>query len=191
MAVNPETAAAIVALLQDGRGERYVAQQYHISNSTVHRIFTRFLETGAYTRRPGTGPQRRTNAHDDRFIILQSLRNRRATAVEIRNRLHHVRNTNVSERTVRRRLGEANLTSRRPATGPELLRRHRIARLQFARNHEHWGENEWGRVLFTDESRFSLRSPDGRERVWRRPQERFAECTFSPRVGYQGGSVMV
>lgn len=191
MAVNPETAAAMVALLQDGRDEPYVAQQYHISNSTVHRIFTRFLETGAYTRRPGTGPQRRTNAHDDRFIILQSLRNRRATAVEIRNRLHHVRNTNVSERTVRRRLGEANLTSRRPATGPELLRRHRIARLQFARNHEHWGENEWGRVLFTDESRFSLRSPDGRERVWRRQQERFTECAFSPRVGYQGGSVMV
>ena len=45
--------------------------------------------------------------------------------------------------------------------------------------------------MFTDESRFSLRSPDGRERVWRRPQERFAECTFSPRVGYQGGSLMV
>nr|CAH7753615.1 unnamed protein product [Callosobruchus chinensis] len=39
--------------------------------------------------------------------------------------------------------------------------------------------------------RFSLRSPDGRERVWRRPQGRFAECTFSPRVGYQGGSLMV
>lgn len=191
MAVNPETAAGIVALLQDGRSERYVAQQYHVSNSTVHRIFTRFLETGAYTRRPGTGPQRRTSARDDRFIILQSLRNRHATAVEIRNRLQHVRQTNVSERTVRRRLGEANLTSRRPATGPELLRRHRIARLHFARIHEHWGENEWGRVLFTDESRFSLRSPDGRERVWRRPHERFAECTFSPRIGYQGGSVMV
>lgn len=191
MAVNAETAAAIVALLQDGRSERYVAQQHQVSNSTVHRIYTRFLETGAYTRRPGTGPQRRTNPNDDRFIVLECLRNRHATAVEIRNRLHHARNTNVSERTVRRRLEEANLTSRRPATGPELLRRHRIARLEFARNHQNWGEDEWGRILFTDESRFSLRSPDGRERVWRRPNERFAECTFSPRVGYQGGSIMV
>nr|CAH7747933.1 unnamed protein product [Callosobruchus chinensis] len=30
-----------------------------------------------------------------------------------------------------------------------------------------------------------------RERVWRILQERFAECTFSPRVGYQDGSLMV
>lgn len=65
MAVNPETAAAIVALLQDGRSERYVAQQHQLSNSTVHRILTRFLETGAYTRRPGTGLRRKTNPRDD------------------------------------------------------------------------------------------------------------------------------
>nr|CAH7723903.1 unnamed protein product [Callosobruchus chinensis] len=32
---------------------------------------------------------------------------------------------------------------------------------------------------------------DGRERGYRRSQERFAECTSSPRVGYQGGSLMV
>ena len=174
MASNSERAAAIVALLQDGRSEQYVAQQNNVSNSTAHRIFRRFLETGAYTRRPGTGPRRSTSAVDDRFISLQSLRNRHTTAVQIRNRLQHVRQINISERTVRRRLGEANLTSRIPATGPELLGRHRIARLQFARNHEYWGENEWGRVLFTDESRFCVRSPDDRERVWRRPQERFA-----------------
>lgn len=191
MVVNPETAAAIVALLQDGRSERYVAQQYQISNSTVHRIFSRFLATGAYTRRPGTGPQRITSARDDRFILLQSLRDRRATAVEIRNQLQYVRNTNVSERTIRRRLGEANLSSCRPATGLQLLRRHRVARLQFARNHAHFTENNWRDVLFTDESRFTLRSPDGRERVWRRPHERFAECTFSPRISFQGGSIMV
>ncbi|CAH1384644.1 unnamed protein product, partial [Tenebrio molitor] len=33
---------------------------------------------------------------------------------------------------------------------------------------------EWGRILFTDESRFCLRSPNGRQRVWRRTGERVA-----------------
>ncbi|XP_072375354.1 uncharacterized protein [Diabrotica undecimpunctata] len=108
MVVNPETPAAIVALLQDGRCERYVAQKYRISNRTVHRIFTRFLATESYTRRPGTGPLRRTSARDNRFILLQSLRARRATAVQIRNQLYYVRNTYVSERPIRRRLEEAN-----------------------------------------------------------------------------------
>lgn len=45
--------------------------------------------------------------------------------------------------------------------------------------------------MFTDESRFGLRSADGRERVWRRTGERNMPCTFSSRVSFQGVSVMV
>ena len=75
--------------------------------------------------------------------------------------------------------------------GPELNRVHRLTRMRFAREHQNWDENEWSRVLFTDELRFCLRSPDGRERVWRRAGERYAECTFSPRVSFQEGSVMI
>lgn len=191
MSLSAEIVASIVALIQDGRSQVYVASRYGVSRSTVQRVYARFIETGAYTRRPGTGPQRRTTRRDDRFIVSSILRNRHATAVEIRSDLQHVRNINVSERTIRRRLNEANLGNRRPATGPELSRAHRVARLRFAREHHHWNANDWGTVLFTDESRFCLRSPDGRGRVWRRSGERYAECTFSPRVSFQGGSVMV
>ncbi|KAJ4441837.1 hypothetical protein ANN_11696, partial [Periplaneta americana] len=45
--------------------------------------------------------------------------------------------------------------------------------------------------LFTDESRFNLCSPDGRERVWRRRGERFSQCCISENVPYGGGGVMV
>lgn len=34
------------------------------------------------------------------------------------------------------------------------------------------------------------KNQDGRERVWCRTGERYAECTFSPKVDFQGGSVM-
>ncbi|KAJ4427081.1 hypothetical protein ANN_24696 [Periplaneta americana] len=57
-------------------------------------------------RRPGSGRKRKTSAQDDRFLVSQVLRNCHTTAVEARNR-----GVNVSERTVRRRLGEQNFQS--------------------------------------------------------------------------------
>jgi hypothetical protein len=48
----------------------------------------------------------------------------------------------------------SNLRSRRPLKGMELKRRHRIARLQWARARLRWMRNTWQNVLFSDESKF-------------------------------------
>jgi len=189
MVLSATDSARVVALLEDGRSQAYVSRTLGIPRTTVRRVFHRYQETGGYTRRPGSGRPRSTSARDDHFILLNVLRNRRTTAVEARQRLLQVRNVNVSSRTVRRRLSEAGLQARRPAIGPELQPRHRTARLNFARNHINWSQQDWGNVLFSDESRFCLRAPDGRERVWRRKGERFIASTFSHRRSYGGGSI--
>ena len=67
-----------------------------------------------------------------------------------------------------------------------MTRQHRIARLDFAHQHINWTEEQWGNILFTDESRFSLRGADVREKVWRRPGERYYPCTFSERIQFGG-----
>ncbi|KAL0170277.1 hypothetical protein M9458_034873 [Cirrhinus mrigala] len=46
-------------------------------------------------------------------------------------------------------------------------------------------------MLFTDESLFSLYRADGRQRVWRRVGERFADANVVGRVAHGGGRVMV
>jgi len=46
----------------------------------------------------------------------------------------------------------------------------------------------WRTVLFSDESRFTLKFADGRIRVWRRPGECFAEACVMP---VDRGSLMV
>ena len=50
---------------------------------------------------------------------------------------------------------------------------------------------QWRRVLFTDESRFTLYRADGRRRVYRRRGERFADAFVVERDRFGGGSVMV
>lgn len=161
-----------------------------MSQSAISKVYRRFRETGSFARRPGTGRQRCTSLRDDRFIVTTALRNRQLTGVAVQQRLRDVRGVTASSWTVRRRFKEANLTPKRPATGPKLLPRHREARLIFAQRHKNWTIEQWTPVLFSDESRMCLNGCDRRGRVSRRPGERYTQCCFRETVAYGGGSVM-
>ena len=191
MSLTPEQVAQAVLLVEQGRTQREAAATLNVSRSNLKYALKRYRETGRYTRRPGSGGIRCTSTRDDRFIILEVLRNRFLTAVEIRQRLQMIRGVNVSERTIRRRMEERDLRARRPARGPELERHHRVARLRFAREHANWTLEEWANVLWTDECKVALRAPDGRERVYRRSGERFIPATTRQTVSFHGGSVTV
>lgn len=191
MPLTDAQVAQAVLLTDQGRTQRDVAAILNVPRTTLRFALKRYRETGLYTRRPGSGRVRCTSARDDRFLILEVLRNRFLTAVEIKRRLQATRGIIVSERTIRRRLEERDLRAKRPARGPELERHHRVARLRFAREHVNWTTEQWSKVLFTDECRVALRAPDGRERVYRRRGERFLSITTRQTVSYQGGSVMV
>ena len=114
MGLLPEDVARVVALIEAGHSQRDAARQTGIPRSTVQHVYQRFRETGEYSRRVGSGSQRRTTPRDDRFLLLNVLRNRHQTAVGARNDLERVRGVSVSERTVRRRLEERGLRAKRP-----------------------------------------------------------------------------
>lgn len=183
-------AAQVVALLQQGLSQRVVARRLNLSRSAVRRVYQRFLETGQYRRRSGSGRHRVTTQRDDRFLVVSALRNRHLSGVDLQRRLREDRGVAISDSTVRRRLREQNLRPYKPATGPQLTTAHRQARLRFARDHVNWTIAQWESVLFSDESRMTLYGSDGRRNVMRRPGERYSQCCIRETVSYGGGSVM-
>jgi len=87
-------------------------------------------------------------------------------------------NVRISGQSVRRRLRESGLRTRRPMVGPILKQRHRTARLTWARARRCWRLHTWQHILFSDESLFSRRFSNGSYRVYRRSGERFTDqCT--------------
>lgn len=191
MVLTSEEIAQALALIQDGRSQRYAARALNIAESTLRDAIRRHRETGLLTRRPGSGRPRATTRRDDRFVQLYSLRNRAASAVATTQRLRAVRGVDVSAETVRRRLREYGLAAYRPAQGPLLTAQHKRERLQFAQDHLNWTVEDWSNVLFTDESRFALFMSDGRQMIYRRRGERYAPSNFAQNVQFGGGSIMV
>uniref|UniRef100_A0A672S910 Transposase Tc1-like domain-containing protein n=1 Tax=Sinocyclocheilus grahami TaxID=75366 RepID=A0A672S910_SINGR len=150
----------------------------------------RFRRSGSVSRTHGGGRQWVTTPNQDRCLTLHAHRNCFMPAVSLQNDLQDATGVRVSTQTVRRRLHEVGLRTRRPAVRVPLSRAHKLARLQWATEHHRWIMNQWGTVLFTDESRFCVNFLDRRRRVWHRPGERnLPQNVKHVRIG--GSSVMV
>lgn len=93
--------------------------------------------------------------------------------IVISHKLPNVCGNIVSVRTIQCKLDEGEWDVHKTlnhVAWPVLCPAHHTQNLKFAHNYRYWGE-EWARVLFTGESSFCQRLPDGREHVWRWPGE--------------------
>ena len=93
---------------------------------------------------------------------------------------------------MRNRLREGELSARRPYFGCVLGRRHRVNRVNWTRTHQRWLRQQWNNVLFSGESRFTIHRGNSRVRVYRRRNERYADCCVLERDRFwDGGSVLI
>ncbi|GFT84432.1 transposable element Tcb1 transposase [Trichonephila clavipes] len=103
----------------------------------------------------------------------------------------HTTGRPISRFNVARRLHCGGLFARHPVRCVPLTPAHRRRRSLWCREHRNWRDNEWGRVLFTDESRFSLSSDSHRILIWRERGSRNHPSNIIERDRYGGRGVLV
>ncbi|GFX14202.1 transposable element Tcb2 transposase [Trichonephila clavipes] len=189
------TRGRIIGKLEEGRSVTSVAAEFGIAHSIVSRLWRQFQTTGTAIRGFSSGRPRGTTPADDRsketFTVLQARRNRRQTAGEIARNTTQATGRPISRFTVARRLHGGGLFARRPVRCVPLTPAHRRRRSLWCREHRKWRDNEWGRVLFTDESRFSLSSDSHRILIWRERGSRNHPSNIIERDRYGGRCVLV
>ncbi|GFV48834.1 HTH_Tnp_Tc3_2 domain-containing protein [Trichonephila clavipes] len=131
----------------------------------VARCWQQWIREGRVYRRGGSGRPRNTNDREDRAIRRVATLAPTTSLASIKRHLPPSRHPVPSRETIRRRLTEVGLRSRRPLRRLPLIPHHRqTGFLPTSGNFV----TDWRRVIFSDESRFSLSADDHRTRVWRR-----------------------
>ena len=126
--LNSVQAGRVCQMLQNGRTQRDAAVAFGVSQTCIRNIWNRFQDTGSFTRRPGSGRPRVTDARDDRYINLLTRRNPFYSAPRALREIRQARGINVGVQTIRNRLHDSGLRARRPNVVPVLTQRHRQAR---------------------------------------------------------------
>ena len=97
----------------------------------------------------------------------------------------------ISVSTTKRRLKDADLCARRPIKKPLVSKKNRKARLEFAKKYQRWTPQQWGKILWSDESKFMMFSSDGKKSVRRPKGKRTDAKHMVPTVKHGGGNIMV
>ena len=142
----------------------------------------RYRDTRTVDNMRRSGRPKATTAIDDRYLWISARRNPESNATMLNNSFRAATGRRVSTQTVRNRLHDAQLLSRRPWRDPHLTSRYHAARYRWAQKHAEWTRQNSHQVLFTDECRICLQ-PDNR---WRRVRRQSGQAE----VQQGGGSLM-
>ncbi|GFU64623.1 HTH_Tnp_Tc3_2 domain-containing protein [Trichonephila clavipes] len=152
----------IIGLREAGWSNRRIGRHLGRSDMVVARCWQQWITEGRVYRRGGSGRPRNTNDREDRAIKRVATSAPTTSLASIQRHLPPSRHPVPSRETIRRRLTEVGLRSRRPLRRLPLTPHHRQCRLDFCRPRATWSVTDWRRVIFSDESRFSLSADDHR-----------------------------
>ncbi|NP_001133228.1 transposase-like [Salmo salar] len=180
MVTCKETRAVIIALHKKGFTGKDIAARKIAPESTIYRIIKNFKESGSIVVKKASGRPRKSSKRQDRLLKLIQLQDRGTTSTALAQEWRQA-GVSASARTVRRRLLEDGLVSRRAAKKPLLSRKNIRDRLIFCKRYRDWTAEDWGKVIFSDESPFQLFGASGKKLV-RGRGERYHQSFVMPTV---------
>ncbi|XP_075161213.1 uncharacterized protein LOC142234030 [Haematobia irritans] len=160
----------IVTLTNSGKSSRGIVKELNVSQRTVIAV----QERRNVAPVPNSGGRPRLLNDSDVRLMLHQIQNKscetpKQVALAIRK--------NLSASTARRALHKLGYVSAVKKKQPALSDKNIKSRLKFCKSHKNWTEEDWKRVIWSDETKINRFQSDGKENFWHRPHEH--SLTFS------------
>ena len=153
------------------------------------RTIAIFKKTGKVLDKYRSGRPRKTSITDDNTIYRISRKNPSFSAKAIAQEVNLALNNQISRQTVNRRLIERKLSSYVAVRKPLLKPSDKTKRKQFCKKKLAMSNDQLRRIIFSDESNFTVINRKNRVIIRRRHNEKFHSRFIVPRLQNGGGSV--
>ena len=153
--LNNHERSQAIGMLNASMSATVVSRHFGCTQKTIERLRRRYRVTGNVADRPRSSRPRMTTAADDRYMVVQHLRNRLLTAAATGRQI------GIHPQTVRNRLRQnvQPIRANRPYFGQILTRRHRTARWDWCRRQLHFRRADWDLNLFSMNVGLTLAMP--------------------------------
>src|SRR5271169_905610 len=172
----PDTLQAqIVVLKEKGDSWAEIGHFLGVKSGTMRYTYLKWEETRCFSSIPRSGRPKSLTERDIRHVanhITSNRDTRRHALGDITN----VLNLSVCLKTLCKTITEdIGLAHRIERKKPWLSPQQKVDRLKFAKAHIHWTEEDWMRVVWTDEMSIRTDANQGKKWVWRYPEEEYNE----------------
>ncbi|KAK3518682.1 hypothetical protein QTP70_008165 [Hemibagrus guttatus] len=188
--LSKDTRNKIVDLHQAGKTESAIGKQLGVKKSTVGAIIRKWKTYKTTDNLPPSGAPRKISPHGVKIITRTVSKNPRTTRGDLVNDLQRA-GTKVTKATISNTLRRQGLKSCSARRVPLLKPVHVQARLKSAREHLDDPEEDWEKVIWSDETKIELFGKNSTCRVWRRKNAELHPKNTIPTVKHGGGNIML
>ena len=189
-AVTREIKQRIIGLYLGGFNNSEIARTLKsVSRSCASRTIQKFKASGSTADKKRSGRPRKTNQTNDNYIYRIARKNPKYSTKDIAQEINVTLKNHISRSTVNRRLIDRKLCCYVAARKPLLKPSDRLKRLKFCRDILRMTNYEIRRIIFSDESNFTVLNRKNRVIVRRHSNEKFHSRFIVPRLQGGGGSV--
>jgi len=186
-AIPTDLRNSIFSLINQGKSIAQTASKLGLSTSTVSKYKN---SLAPLVGRVVGGRVAKLSDSKKRLIKRKVLDGKLTTAVEVHRELGE-EGYELSYTTVRNTLHALGFEAKTKKKKPFLSARHRQARYNWAKEHQHWTVDDWRRVVWTDETKINVWGSDGVKYCWVRPDDPLKPHHLEFTVKHGKGSLMM